>query len=80
MKYPGFRADFERTFRVLRSLTADIWVTSHARAFGRYRKYVESSHAADPVAPFIDPEGYLRFIDEGEAEFRRQLADDSGGV
>ncbi len=52
--YPGYQADFERTFRVLRSLPADIWVTTHARHFGRYRKFLERAKAKDPVAPFID--------------------------
>ena len=73
--YPGIRADFERTFRVLRSLPMDIWVTSHAREFSRYRKYRESLTAKDRVAPFLDRAGYLRYIDEGEARFRTRLAE-----
>ena len=39
MRYPEQDADFERSFRVLRSLPADIWVSSHARLWGRYRKF-----------------------------------------
>jgi metallo-beta-lactamase class B len=35
MRYSGQQADIERSLRVLRSLPADIWVTSHARAWGR---------------------------------------------
>jgi len=69
--YRGYRADFERTFRVLRSLPADIWVTSHARLFGRYRKFVARGTAGNTVNPFIDPEGYRAYIDSGEARFRR---------
>ena len=69
--YPGYRTDFERTFRVLRSLPADIWVTSHARLFGRYRKFVARTDATNPADPFIDPEGYRAYIDSGEARFRR---------
>jgi hypothetical protein len=56
---------------VLRSLQADIWVTSHARLFGRYRKFVARTDAANPADPFIDPEGYRAYIDSGEARFRR---------
>jgi metallo-beta-lactamase class B len=74
-KYPGIRANFERTFRVLRSLPVDIWVTSHARAFGRYRKFVERDKSKDPAEPFIDRDGYLAYIDSGEARFRRLLAE-----
>jgi metallo-beta-lactamase class B len=69
--YRGYQADFERTFRVLRSLPADIWVTSHARLFGRYRKFVARTKAASPANPFIDPEGYRAYVDSGEARFRR---------
>jgi metallo-beta-lactamase class B len=70
-RYPGHQADFERTFRVLRSLPADIWVTSHARLFGRYRKFAARAAARDSVNPFIDPAGYRAYIDSGEARFRR---------
>lgn len=70
-RYPGQRSDLERTFRVLRSLPADIWVTSHARLWGRYRKFVARDTAKSPVDPFIDPEGYRAYIDSGEARFRR---------
>jgi len=69
--YRGYQADFDRTFRVLRSLPADIWVTSHARLFGRYRKFVARAKAGNPADPFIDPEGYRAYIDSGEARFRR---------
>lgn len=70
-RYPEQRADLERTFRVLRSLPADIWVTSHARLWGRYRKFVASQTAKNPVDAFVDPEGYRAYIDSGEARFRR---------
>ena len=69
--YRGYQADFDRTFRVLRSLPADIWVTSHARLFGRYRKFVARAKAGNAADPFIDPEGYRAYIDSGEARFRR---------
>jgi metallo-beta-lactamase class B len=67
----AYRADFERTFRVLRSLPADIWVSSHARLFGRYRKFAARATAKNPVDPFIDPDGYRAYIDSGEARIRR---------
>jgi metallo-beta-lactamase class B len=71
MRYPEQGADLERSFRVLRRLPADIWVTSRARQWGRYRKFVERDTAKNPVDPFIDPEGYRAYIDTAEAEFRR---------
>jgi len=69
-RYPEQRADFERTFRVLRSLPADVWVTSHAREWARYRKFVARATARNPADPFVDPEGYRAYVDKGEAEFR----------
>ncbi len=70
-EYPEQTADRERSIRVLRSLPADIWVTNHARAWGRYRKFVASKTAKNPVDAFIDPEDYRAFIDVAEAELRQ---------
>ncbi len=69
-RYPEQAADRERSIRMLRSLPADIWVTNHARAWGRYRKFVASAKAKNPVDPFIDPEGYRAYIDAAEADLR----------
>jgi len=69
-RYEGYQADFERTFSVLRQLPADIWVTSHARLFDRYRKFLARGTAKHPADPFIDPQGYRAYIDKGEAQFR----------
>jgi metallo-beta-lactamase class B len=69
-RYPEQGADLERSFRVLRSLPVDIWVTSHARLWGRHRKFVASRTATNPADAFIDPEGYRSYIDTAEAEFR----------
>jgi metallo-beta-lactamase class B len=55
---------------VLRALPVDIWVTEHARIFGRYRKFVARDTARNPADPFIDPAGYRAFIDSAEAELR----------
>jgi metallo-beta-lactamase class B len=71
MRYPEQAADLERSFRVLRSLPADIWVSSHARLWGRYRKFVASKTATNPADPFIDKQGYRAYIDDAEERFRR---------
>ena len=71
IRYPEQGADLERSFRVLRSLPADIWVTNHARKWGRYRKFVARGSAKNPVDPFIDPEGYRALVDKAEADFRK---------
>jgi len=65
----------ESMISILRSMPVDIWVTAHAREFGRYRKFRERERVRDPVAPFIDREGYLRSIDSAEMRFRKLIAD-----
>ena len=72
--YPEQAADRERSIRVLRGLPADIWVTCHARWWGRYRKYVASTTAKNPVDAFIDPEGYRAYLDAAEADLREARA------
>ncbi|HEX8273955.1 MAG TPA: subclass B3 metallo-beta-lactamase [Longimicrobiaceae bacterium] len=71
MRYPGQSADLQRSFRVLRGLPADVWVSSHARLWGRYRKFATRDTARSPADPFIDPEGYRAYVDSAEARFRR---------
>jgi len=68
--YPEQSADRQRSINLLRSLPADIWVTCHARWWGRYRKFVASSTAKNRVDAFIDPEGYRQYLDDAEAELR----------
>ncbi len=70
IRYSEQAADLERSFRVLRSLPVDIWVTCHARWWGRYRKFVASGAAKNPTDPFIDPDGYRAYIDTAERDFR----------
>jgi metallo-beta-lactamase class B len=71
MRYPEQGADLERSFRVLRGLPADVWVSSHARLWGRYRKFAARDTARNPADPFIDPAGYRAYVDSAEARFRR---------
>jgi metallo-beta-lactamase class B len=92
-RYPGIRADFERTFKTLRNLPVDIWLTSEGREYGRFRKFDESRRIedalrqtsdqggvkGDPVAPFIDPKGYFESIDRAEAAFHKLLAEQQAG-
>ena len=70
------QADFQHTFAVLRSLPADIFLTPHARDFGRYRKFVARASAKDSVAPFIDHAGYVAYIDKAEQSVQREIADE----
>lgn len=77
--YPGRREGFERSFRALRRLPVDIFLGSHAGFFAMKRKLRERAAAADPVAPFIDRAGYLRYIDQSEARLRENAGRHAGG-
>jgi len=48
-----------------------IWVTCHARSWGRYRKFAARATAKNPVDAFIDPDGYRAYIGAAEADFRK---------
>jgi metallo-beta-lactamase class B len=72
--YPGIRADYERSFAMLRRLPADIFLASHSNWFDMQRKFRERSTSADPAQPFIDGSGYRAFIDDAERRFRAELA------
>jgi metallo-beta-lactamase class B len=71
-KYPQIASDYERMFRVLRSLPADIFLGAHGAYFGMEAKYARLRDGA--TSPFVDPEGYKKFVADKEQEFRAELA------
>ncbi len=74
--YPQIAQDFETTFRVLKSLPCDIFLGAHGEYYGMIAKY--ASLQAGAANPFIDPEGYKKYVAEREQAFRdewkKQLA------
>jgi len=70
--YPKIAADYERTFRVLKSLPVDIFLGAHGSYFDLEKKYARLKEGA--VTPFIDPVGYKEYVAEREDAFRRELA------
>jgi metallo-beta-lactamase class B len=71
--YPQIVADYERTFRVMKSLPADIFVAPHARYWNMEVKYARLQQ--NPASnPFVDPAGYRAFVASTEAMFRDKLA------
>jgi metallo-beta-lactamase class B len=72
--YPGIVADYERTLAAMRKLPIDIFIGAHAGYYdGREKAARAKANPAGPN-PFIDPEGYRRYIDNGEKRFRDRLA------
>ena len=72
-KYPAIVADYERTFKILRSLDCDLFLGAHGVYYGMDEKLTRLK-AGDKPNPFIDPAGYREFIDRSEKAFRDQLA------
>lgn len=70
-RYPQIAADYERTFRVLKSLPCDIFLGAHGGYFNLEAKYPRLGHGENP---FVDPNGYRKFVSEKEREFRSELA------
>ncbi len=73
-KYPNIVQDYEATFATLRKLPCDIFVTQHAEFFDLNGKIKRRAQDAS-VNPFVDPEGYKRFVDRGEAAIRKTVAE-----
>ena len=70
--YPEIAADYEQTFRVLKSLPVDIFLGAHGSYFDLEKKYRRMNERG--VSVFIDPVGYRTYVDEREAAFRTELA------
>jgi len=76
--YPGMAEDFERTFRVLKSLPCDYFLGAHGGYFDletKYARYKEGGTTA-----FIDREGYNSYVLEREQAFRKELAKQKGST
>lgn len=71
--YPSITTDYQKTFRVLKALPVDLFLGAHG---GYYD--METKHARFLVAggdnPFIDPDGYRRYIADREEAFLTELA------
>ena len=80
-KYPTIAQDYERTFRVLKSLKCDLFLGAHGSYFGLETKYASMKSGA--ANPFIDEKGCAAFVSQKEGEFRteyeKQRAARSGG-
>jgi metallo-beta-lactamase class B len=69
--YPQIAEDYERMFSVLKSLPCDIFLGAHGGYFGLEEKYPRMKGGG--ANPFVDPDGYKKFVAEKEQEFRTEL-------
>jgi metallo-beta-lactamase class B len=69
--YPNIQEDFIKSFKVLRSLPADVFLGSHTGFYQMTQKYARFEKG-EPN-PFIDPAGYKALIDSSERAFNTRL-------
>lgn len=70
--YPQIAADYEKMFRVLKSLPCDIFLGAHGNYFDLETKYARLKQG--DLAAFVDPEGYKLFVTQKEQAFKTELA------
>ena len=69
--YPAMAEDFEKTFRVLKSLSCDYFLGAHGSYFDLETKYAQLK--AGSATAFIDPAGYKAYVADREQAFRKEL-------
>lgn len=73
-QYPEIVEDFQATFAKLRALPCDVFLAGHSWEFGLVEK-MKARRSSAGGNPFVDPEGYRRWVEKSEAAFRKQLED-----
>ena len=68
--YPQIASDYEKTFRVLRSLHCDVFLGAHGPYYDMESKYAQMDSGPNP---FIDTRGYQEYVNEREGAFRAEL-------
>jgi metallo-beta-lactamase class B len=69
--YRQIAQDYERMWKVLKSLPCDIFLGAHGSYFNMQEKY---AHIGQGTNPFIDPDGYQQFVGDREKAFDEELA------
>jgi metallo-beta-lactamase class B len=76
--YPRIADDYARMFKVLASLPADLFLGAHGSYFDMEKKYARMKPGA--ANPFIDPDGYRKFVAQKEGEFKAEYARQKGAA
>lgn len=71
-EYPTIATDYERTFRFLKGQSVDLFLGAHGGYYDMNTKYARLG--TSPVNPFIDPDGYRRYVADREQAFLAELA------
>jgi metallo-beta-lactamase class B len=73
-RVPSIARHYAQAFRALRALTPDVFVAEHPSVFGLEAKAAASRALGGAAAnPFVDADGYKRFVDRSEQTYLKQL-------
>jgi metallo-beta-lactamase class B len=75
--YPQIAQDYDRMFKVLKSLHCDVFLGAHGDYYGMQAKVARMKPGA--ANPFVDPEGYQSYVAERERAFRAELTKQQSG-
>jgi metallo-beta-lactamase class B len=70
--YPHMANDYQRGFDVLKSLPCDLFLGAHGSYFNMLAKRGRENPGA--TNPFVDPEGYKKYVEGRERAFLNELA------
>lgn len=76
-KYPNIAADFAKSYKTLKKLRADVFLSSHGQFFDLLEKAAKVRAGAS-TNPFINPNESKIFIADMEKSFREKLNKESG--
>jgi metallo-beta-lactamase class B len=70
-KYPNILTDWARTYAILEALTADVWLSAHSGMFDMKGKLARIGKGQNP---YVDPQGYRRYVVDSRQRFNALLA------
>ena len=68
--YATIATDYEQCFKVLKALPCDLFLGAHGGYYDMEKKHAQLKTSAKN--PFIDPEGYQRYVSDKEQAFRAE--------
>jgi len=74
-RVPAIADHYARTFRVLHDLKPDVFVAEHGGVFDLEGKAMRVAGVSNP---FVDSDGYRRFVERSEQAYQKQLREERG--
>jgi metallo-beta-lactamase class B len=72
--YEGVAEDFLNTYRKQKEMDVDIWVAAHNSQYNMHEKYRPGQDYSPET--FLDPEGFVRAIEELEQQYEDYIAEE----